>query len=238
MSGVVIEEIKLNVSDGSSMSAFVARPRGTEKHPGIFVFQEAFGVNAYIRNIAERFAKEDYVAIAPELFHRTSTHFEGDYNDFEGTRNHIQALTNEGLVADIKAVDNWIRSEARILIDEVVSIGFCMGGRVSFLANQTVKLKAAISFYGGGIPTIINQVPQMQAPQLMFWGGLDKHIGDDQVTTVTNALKKNNKKYVSVTFSDADHGFFCDVRQSYNSVAAKQAWSLLNEFLNSYVKKK
>ncbi len=237
MSGVVIEDINLNVSDRTMMSAFVARPRGTEKHPGIFVFHEAYGVNLHIRDIAERFAKEGYVAIAPELFHRTATHFEGNYNDFEGTRKHIQALTTEGLIADIEAVNDWLRRDARILNDEIVSIGFCLGGRVSFLANTIVKLKAAISFYGSGIANLSDRVPQMQAPQLMFWGGLDKHIGEDQISAVTTSLKANNKNYVNVIISNADHGFFCDVRPSYNPDAAKQAWSLVTSFLNTYVKK-
>ncbi len=237
MSGVIIEEINLNVSDGTIMPAFVAKPKSSDKHPAIFVFHEAYGVNAHIRDIAERFAEENYIAIAPELFHRTEIHFEGDYNNFEGTRKYIQALTNDGLIADIEAANKWLRNEARILNDEVASIGFCMGGRVSFLANAVVTLKASISFYGGGITGILDRVPQMQAPQLMFWGGLDKHISEDQIQAVTNALKINNKKYVNVILSDADHGFFCDMRQSYNPLAAKQAWSLVNEFLNSYVKK-
>lgn len=237
MSGVVIEDIKLNVSDGTSMSAFVARPKGTERHPGIFVFHEAYGVNAHIRDVAEKFAKEGYVAIAPELFHRTAVHFEGNYNDFESTRMHIQALTNEGIIADIEAVNDWLKHDARMINDEVVSIGFCMGGRVSFLANTVVRLKASISFYGAGISALLDKIPQMHAPQLFFWGGLDKHIGEDQISTITSSLKANNKKYVNVIISDADHGFFCDMQSSYNPIAAKQAWSLVNEFLNSYVKK-
>ncbi len=237
MSGVVIEDISLNVSDGTSMAAFVARPKETANFPGIMVFQEAFGVNAHIRDVTERFAAEGFIAIAPELFHRTAPGFEGDYNNFEEVRKHVQALTNEGLTADINAVYNWIQNDARILHDKIASIGFCMGGRVSFLANTTVKLNAAISFYGGGINGILDRVNNLHAPQLMFWGGQDSHIGEDQITSVTNALKEKNKKYINVVFSDAGHGFFCDLRSSYNPNAAKQAWALTREFLNSYVKK-
>lgn len=236
MSGVVIEDVSLNISDGTSMAAFVARPKETARFPAIMVFQEAYGVNAYIRDVTERFAAEGFIAIAPELFHRTAPGFEGKYDNFEETRKHIQALTNEGLTADINAVYKWIKGDARILHDKIASIGFCMGGRVSFLANTTVKLKAAISFYGSGITGILDRVDNMQAPQLMFWGELDKHIGDDQISLVTKSLKEKNKKYVNVAFSDADHGFFCDARASFNKDASKQAWALTLEFLNSYVR--
>lgn len=76
------EKITLKVSDGSKMNAYVARPDGADKHPGIMVFQEAFGVNPYIRDVTERLAKEGYIAIAAELFHRTHPGFEGSYTKF------------------------------------------------------------------------------------------------------------------------------------------------------------
>lgn len=238
MNDVIIEDISLNVSDGTSMAAFVARPKGSDKYPGIYIFQEAFGVNHHIRDVTKRFAREGFIAIAPELFHRTAHGFEGDYNDFSSTRVHMNALTKEGLIADINAVDEWMRNDAKLLYDEIASIGFCMGGRVSFLANTTVKLKAAVSFYGGGITAILDRVPNIQAPQLMFWGGLDKHIDEGQVSSVTSALKANNKVFTNVVFSNADHAFFCDARSSYNPIAAKQAWALVLAFLNTYLSKK
>ena len=238
MNDIIIEDVSLNVSDGTSMAAFVARPKGSDKYPGIFVFQEAYGVNSHIRDVTKRFAHEGFIAIAPELFHRTAHGFEGDYNDFNSTRVHIQALTNEGLIADINAIYDWLRSDTKLLHDEIASIGFCMGGRVSFLANTTVKLKAAVSFYGGGMSSILDRVPGMQAPQLMFWGGLDKHIDEGQINAVTSSLKANNKIYTNVVISNAEHAFFCDARSSYNPIAAKQAWALVLAYLNSYIGRK
>jgi carboxymethylenebutenolidase len=237
MSGFLIEDISLNVSDGTTMAAFVARPKDSEKHPGILVFQEAFGVNPHIREIAGRFAEEGFISIAPELFHRTAKGFIGNYNDFESVREHVRAVSNDSLIADITSVYDWLRNEKRLLSNEVASIGFCMGGRVSFLANTLVSLKASISFYGGGIPGLLDRIPGMQAPMLMFWGGLDKHLDENQVNAVTAALKLNNKNYVNVVFSNADHGFFNNERSIYNPDAANQAWALSKEFLNSYVLK-
>ena len=164
---MVTEKVVLNVSDGTTMAAYVARPDSEKNHPGILVFQEAFGVNGHIRNVAERFAREGFVAIAPELFHRTAPGFEGSYTDFETVRPHVGALKNETMSADILAAYNWLSKNSN---GSIFSIGFCMGGRVSFLANATVALKAAVSFYGGGIAGLLDRVPSLSAPMMMFWG--------------------------------------------------------------------
>ena len=235
MNLVKTKNITLEIGDGSSMSAFTAMPEGKGTYPGILIFQEAFGVNSYIRDVAERFAKLGFIAIAPELFHRTASGYEGSYADFEGTRIHILALTEEGLLKDIEASYNWLKKNPGLKHEEIASAGFCLGGRVSFLANTNVKLKAAVSFYGSNIPSLLNRIDKISAPQLMFWGGLDKHIGDDQIAAVTGAMKEKGKNFVSVVFSNADHGFFCDVRKSYNPEAAKNAWALVISFLETYL---
>ncbi len=133
------------------MNAFVATPADGGKLPGLLVFQEAFGVNPHIRDVTQRFAKQGYVAIAPELFHRSGPGFEGTYNNFPACMPHMQALTPEGLINDAKAAFDWLQKSPRVLPNCTASVGFCMGGRVSFLANSAVPLKAAISFYGGGM---------------------------------------------------------------------------------------
>jgi carboxymethylenebutenolidase len=96
--------VELAVADGSKMQAYVARPAGGKSHPGLLVFQEAFGVNAHIRDVTERFARAGYVAIAPELFHRSApAGFEGAYDNFPGVMPHMQAITEAGLEADAGA---------------------------------------------------------------------------------------------------------------------------------------
>ncbi len=237
MDNVQTEKITLQVSDGTSMNAYLAAPAGEGKLPGLLVFQEAFGVNAHIRDVTERFAKQGYVAIAAELFHRTGPGFEGSYTDFATVMPHMQGLTSEGLMADAQAAFDWLQKDPRVLGDSTASIGWCMGGRVSFLANSALPLKAAISFYGGGIaPALLPRVPGIHGPMLFFWGGLDKHIPEDQIRSVMDAMKEADKTYVNVEFSDADHGFFCDARASYKETAAKQAWDLSLRFLTTYLK--
>jgi carboxymethylenebutenolidase len=232
-SEIVREKVELPVADGTRMAAYVARPKDSEAHPGLLVFQEAFGVNHHIRNVAERFAAEGYVAIAPELFHRTAPPgFEGSYTDFAAVMPHLKAVTTETAEADIRSAYDWLRSSAKA--NEISSVGFCMGGKVSFIANSIVALRAAVSFYGGGIaPGLLDRAAKLQAPSLFIWGGMDKHITPEQRRAVTDALSAEKKIYVNTEFSRADHGFFCDERAAYEPHSAKQAWALTLEFLRS-----
>lgn len=224
----------VRVDDGTEMSVFTARPEGSGKFPAVLVFQEAFGVNGHIRDVTGRLAKLGYLAAAPELFHRTAPGFEGRYDDFDSVRKHMTALTNEGLEADIRAAYEVLRGDSACN-GRFVSIGFCMGGRVSFMANSILPLVAAVSFYGGGIaPALLDRAPRQSGPVLLFWGGLDKHIGEEQRGAVRNALTTASKPFIETLFSFADHGFFCDQRASYNPEAARDAWALTTSFLGAH----
>ena len=114
------------------------------------MFQEAFGVNAHMRDVTERFAREGYLSISPELFHRTAPGLEAGYNNFAEVMPHMQALTDAGLEADVRAAYEWLEeSDAKDLM--IGSTGYCLGGRTSIQAALTVPLNCAVSYYGGGI---------------------------------------------------------------------------------------
>jgi carboxymethylenebutenolidase len=238
MERVITEKVALAVADGTTMEAFVARPTEAGKFPGMLVFQEAFGVNGHIRDVTQRVAREGYVAIAPELFHRTAAPgFEGNYDDFASVMPHTQAVSEACATADIHAAFDWLQAQPQVVPDRIGSVGFCMGGRMSFLACAIVPLRAAVSFYGARIaPSLLPHAAKLHGPVLFFWGGQDKHIGQDQIRAVVEACGRAGKAYVNVEISDADHGFFCDARASYSPVAAKEAWSLTRTFLESHVK--
>ena len=242
MAEIKTDWVILNVADGTTMRGYLARPQDGAPHTGLLVFQEAFGVNGHIRDVTERFAREGYIAVAPELFHRTAPGFEGAYANFQAVMPHIMALTNQNLEADVGSAYEWLRADPGTQGQQIACIGFCMGGRVTFLTNALLPVKAAISFYGGGIapspigPGLLSRAGDLHAPQLLFWGGLDKHIGPEQTHAVTEALRAAGKPFVNVEFSDADHGFFCDARSSYNPSAARQAWALTLTFLNIYAR--
>ncbi|MFI5057538.1 MAG: dienelactone hydrolase family protein [Candidatus Acidiferrales bacterium] len=233
------EYVMLKVSDGTTMRAWAARPSTGAAHPGILVFQEAFGVNAHIRDIATRFASEGYLAIAPELFHRTGAGFEGRYDDFPSAMPHMRSLTDAGMEADQRAAHDWLRTNGAAN-SRIAAVGYCMGGRAAFLAALTLPLACGISYYGGGIAPnannsgLLGRVRELQAPMMFIWGGCDKHITPDQIRAVTDALRAAEKSFVNVEISDADHGFFCEARASYNPAAAAQAWPLTLTFLKTY----
>ncbi|HZW94227.1 MAG TPA: dienelactone hydrolase family protein [Candidatus Eremiobacteraceae bacterium] len=232
---VIRENVELAVADGTQMAAYVARPALGGPHAGLLLFQEAFGVNHHIRNVSDRFAAEGYVVIAPELFHRTAPPgFEASYTAFPSVMPHLKAVTTETAEADTRSAFDWLRSNALVKPGEISSVGFCMGGRVSFIANSVVSLRAAVSFYGGGIaPGLLDLAAKLHGQSLLIWGGLDKHITPEHRKAVTETLGAEHKNYVNVEFSRADHGFFCDERAAYEPHSARQAWALTLEFLRS-----
>ncbi len=230
--------VQLSVNDGTTMRAWVARPKEEGAYPGLLVLQEAFGVNAHIRDIAGRFAREGFVAVAPELFHRTAAGFDGGYDDFPSAVPHMKALNDASMGADLRAAHDWVRGSIGAELP-ILAIGYCMGGRAAFLAALTLPLAGAISYYGGGIapnatnPGLLGRASGIQAPLLLFWGGRDKHIPPEHVRAVTDALRAAGKNFVNVEISNADHGFFCDGRASYSPAAALLAWPLTLAFLRA-----
>ncbi len=217
------------------MDCYVARLHdGEERRPGLIVLQEIFGVDGHIRDVTERFGRQGFVAIAPELYHRTASGFEGDYNNFETATPHRNALTREGTEADLRATFEWLRAQPFGKGDEISCVGYCLGGRLAFVANTILPLKSAISYYASGMTDeLLHRTSSLHASHLFLWGDKDQHIPPEKRATVIGALKRAGKSYVNVEFSDAGHGFFCDARPAYNPTAARQAWALTLEFLRS-----
>jgi carboxymethylenebutenolidase len=208
--------VPLAVADRTNVDAYTSFPKqGNGPFPGILLFQEAFGVNHHIRNVADRLSAQGYIVIAPELFHRTGAGFEGRYDDFPSVMTHIKSLTVEGLEADAKASFGWLQQQSNVIKNKIGSIGFCMGGRVSFMANMILPLAAAVSYYSGNMLSITNRLHEIHAPHLMFWGGSDAHILPEHIETTVNALKEAKKDFINVVISYADHGFNCDERASF-----------------------
>ena len=221
----------LSVADGSHMPAYVARPQQSGPAPGIILFQEAFGVNAHIRSVADRLAAAGYVVVAPELFHRTAAPGqEFAYDQFPSVAPHYQALTPDTMTLDARAAYDWLRTQPDVRADRIGAIGFCLGGQVAFVANAALPLAAAVSYYGGGLHLRTDLAPGLHAPHLFFWGGLDQHISPEHRQQVVAALDAAGKPYIATVISDADHGFHCDARPSYNPAAAAEAWAFTLAF--------
>jgi carboxymethylenebutenolidase len=228
------KKVTLKVNDGSSMQCYISMPEGKGPFPAIMVIQEAFGVNSHIRNVSDRIAKEGYVVISPELFHRTApVGFEGSYTDFAALQPHFQGITVEGLSADVKACYEWLQNEPSVNKSKIGCIGYCLGGRVTFLANAILPLSAAVSYYGGSTHLLADKAKDLHAPHLFFWGGLDKHITQEHVDAVIDSVKAADKPYINVVFSYADHAFNCDERPSFNKDASAEAWGMTLAFFKN-----
>jgi carboxymethylenebutenolidase len=225
------------VEDGTTMRLYVARPPRPGRHPGLMVLQEAFGVNSHIRDVTQRFAREGFLAVAPELFHRTAPGFESGYDDFSVVRPHMDALTVEGMSVDLRAAHGWLVSEGDVEAERIAAVGYCMGGRAAFLANLVLPLAASVCYYGGSIAKtgLLDRVAEAHGQQLMCWGGRDKGIPPEQHRAIADALRAAGKSFAAVEFSDADHGFFCDQRAQYHPQAAAESWELTKAFLSHHV---
>lgn len=224
--------VKLNVSDGTQMSAFMARPESAPK-VGMLVFQEAFGVNPHIMSITRRLAKEGYVAIAPELFHRTApVGFEGAYDNFPALKPHLDGMTDVGLMADTLASHEWLQKEAGVRPEKIGAIGFCMGGKAAFFANARLTLGAAVSFYGSRILSqSMDLAKDQKAPLLLVWAGKDKSASPEKVKELADSLRAAGKDFTNAEFSQAEHGFNCDERPAYHPDSAATAWAMTLAFL-------
>ena len=225
--------ITLNVADGTEMSAYVARPASPVARRAMIVLQEALGVNSQIRGVADRYAAAGYLAVAPELFHRTNPGYEAATIDMEQVMPLVRTLSTEGLTADATAAFNWVASQPDVDEHGIAVVGFCMGGRAAYLANAELPLAAAISYYAGGLAgPLLERASSLHAPHLFLWGGQDKSIPAEQRSALAEALHAADRKFVNVEFSDANHAFFNEQVDRYNRAAAAQSWALCQAFLN------
>lgn len=217
--------IQLTASDGHKLSAYRAEPTGKPKG-GLIVAMEIFGVNSHIRSVADGYANDGYLAIAPALFDRVQPSYESGYSQEEIQRGigFIQKINLDDAVKDVAAALAQITSAGKAGI-----VGYCWGGTVSFKSAASVPgLSCAIAYYGGGIPGLIALQPK--CPVLFQWGETDQSIPLDKAREVA-AAHKGQTHY----FYAAGHGFNCDQRGSYNAEAAKLARTRSLEFLAKHV---
>jgi carboxymethylenebutenolidase len=220
--------IQLETADGF-MPTYVASPQG-EALGAIVVIQEAFGVNDHIESICDRLAVAGYRASAPHLFHRSGGGT-APYDDFSKVLPMFEGLDDEAMLRDVDAVLDLLRRDG-FEDPRIGTVGFCMGGRVTFLIAARRGLGAAVGFYGGGIvtarfpqfPALIDQASTLQTPWLGLFGDQDTGIPIDDVETLRDALVEAPVDTEIVRYPDAEHGFHCDVRPSYDASAAADGW--------------
>jgi carboxymethylenebutenolidase len=222
---------------GGGLQGYYARPEGAGPAPGIVVFIEAFGLNDHFKRLAGRLADAGYAAIVPDLYH-------GDvysYGDLNGAIGKLKTLNDDQVMEETGRALDFLSNRQEIQKSGFGCVGFCMGGRFAFLANaaQAVRMKAAVSFYGGGIgpekdmvgrKPLLDRAGEMRAPILLFYGTEDQSIAPDEHGRVTQALSTAHKEYEMIVFAGAGHGFFCEDRQSFDERSAEESWRMMLDF--------
>jgi len=227
---------------GGRMPAWVVRPQGGGPFPAVIVVQEAFGLNDHIRSVADRIAREGYLAVAPDLYYRSADRVAG-YDELPKAIGLMSQLDDREIVADVQAVLTWIEAQPGVRRGKVGITGFCMGGRISFLAACHLPVAAAAPFYGGGIGRVmmpsertphapIEDAAGIRAPLLLFYGDRDAFIPPEEVALVKERLEKLGKEARVIVYPGADHGFFCEERPSFHEPAAQDSWRKLLSFFD------
>lgn len=235
------EDVDLTV-DEKPMRGFRVRPDNPKG--AVIVIPEAFGLNDHIRTVTRRFAEEGFVAFAIDIFHRSGADT-APYDDFGKVMSLFEGLTDEGLTADLSAAIKDFEHQG-VSRHDVAVVGFCFGGRVAFLAGLRFDLGAAVSFYGGGIvtqgafpafPPLLDSLTELQTPFLGLFGDLDRSISISDVEQLRAALVEHAPSVEAEIhrYDDADHGFHCDERPSFNEQASRDAWARTIGFIRQHV---
>jgi dienelactone hydrolase len=216
--------------------AYVARPAGDAAAPAVLVIQEAFGLNDHIRDVTRRVATEGYVALAPDLYWRGGKGRAVGYDQLPQAIGLMQSLKDPEIVADLSRTIGWLEKQPFVRADRIGITGFCMGGRVSYLAACELpeKIKASVPYYGGGIP--IDKTAKLRCPVLAFFGERDAFIPLDNVEQLKAEAKRLGKSVEVVVYPGADHGFFCNERASYQKAAADDSWRRLKAFFAKHLR--
>ena len=233
-------DVTLSTADGP-MRAYEAIPDGGAG-TAVIVIPEAFGLNGHIEDITDRLAAAGQRAIGLDIFHRSGGGT-APYDDFEKVLPLFEGLTDDGLLADIDAARAHLHDDG--LGDSSIGIvGFCFGGRATFLAATRRPLGASVGFYGGGIvtgrfpqfPPLVDQSASLQTPWLGLFGDADQSIPVDDVERLRSTLDAQTAlAHEIVRYPDAEHGFNCDQRPSYHPSAAKDAWQRTLDWFSTHL---
>jgi carboxymethylenebutenolidase len=217
--------IELKPEGAGPIRAWRADP-AREPRGGIVVIQEIFGVNSHIRSVADRFAAEGYLAVAPGIFEHVEPKFDVGYDSQSRERGIaiMNKVDREQMLRDVAAAVAVAKEGGKVGV-----VGYCLGGTVAWgAAGQLSGLSAAVGYYGGGIIGLKGLKPKV--PTLLHFGEKDQHISIAGVKEVAAAHPD-----VEVHIYPADHGFNCEQRDSYDAPSAKLAWTRTLEFLTKHV---
>jgi carboxymethylenebutenolidase len=214
--------ISITSHDGQQFDAYLSLPP-TGRGPGLVIIQEIWGVNEHIKAVADQYALDGYVVLAPDVFWRQEANVNLKYNESD-TQKAYQLMTNldeSHAVADLVSTAKALRARPE-LSGKLGAIGFCMGGRLSYQLAASGAVDAAVCYYGGGIQNHLDKAPAVKCPILFHYAALDAHIPATAVAAVKKAFAGRNNAQFHV-YEGVDHGFNCWGRPMYQQRAAALA---------------
>jgi carboxymethylenebutenolidase len=222
--------ITLTAADGIVISAYLATPVGVPRG-GLVLLQEIFGVNAHIRAVADGYAAEGYLVVAPATFQRVQAGLELGYTQDDiaagvALKARVEALPKPGVMQDVQAAVDYASRAGHVAV-----MGYCWGGWLSWRAAEQVRgLAAAVTYYGGGMTTPVEAARVPACPVLAHFGEQDHAIPLDTVHAFARA-----QPGVAVHMYPAQHGFNCDQRAAYHPESAALARQRTLAFLRLHL---
>ena len=218
--------LQLRAADGNEFPAYVAKPQGDARPRGaIVVVHEAFGLTSHIRRVTEQYAAQGYVAVAPDLFDRLEKGVDLAYDESGLAQGmaYIGRLDDAAVLNDLNAA-----IDASLHVGRVGMVGFCWGGRETYLACCRTNIAAGVVYYGGGITSLLDNTPR--CPVLFHFGEKDAYISAADVAAIREAYPQG-----SYHLYPAGHGFNCPDRSDFDAANAHLAFDRSIEFFREHV---
>ena len=219
---------------GLPLRGWWAVPADRAPRAGVLVLPEVFGVNGWVRSVAERLAGEGYAALAMPIFSRTAPDLDVGYDaaGLEEGRRHRDQLTAAQFLADARSAIAWLQGQPGLERRPVGCVGFCFGGHLALLAATLPEMAATCDFYGarvsthcpGGGPPTLTWMPQISGKLLCFCGDCDPLMPPEELAAIQAALAANGQPPL-IAAAGAGHGFMCEARSDFHPAAAAQGWS-------------
>jgi carboxymethylenebutenolidase len=231
--------VAITGNEGAELEAYLARPLGDSPRGGVVVIHHMPGYDDSTKEIVRKFAANGYAAICPNLYSREGAGVSPD--DQAAAARAKGGIPDEQLVGDVAAAVAYLNSLDHAN-GKIGVIGYCSGGRQSFLAATSLQLDAAVDCYGAFVvnetppesplqmKSLISKAPDLSCPLLGLFGAEDSYPSPDQVEELSRALKEAGKEHEFHVFDGAGHGFFAVDRPSYRPQAATEGWAAIETF--------
>jgi carboxymethylenebutenolidase len=228
------QKVSIKAADGESFSAYLALPE-SGMGPAILLIQEIFGVNPHIRKVADYYAKEGYVVLAPDLFFRMWPNVELGYSgsDMEKAISYKNKFDEEQGISDLVSAVEYLRTLPQVT-GGVAAMGYCLGGRMAYRLSAHTKLEAAVSYYGADIDKHLDEADKITSPIIFHLGADDTLIPPSSMEKLMLEMLNHHNARVFV-YENNGHGFNCEARASYNQRAALLSQARTIEFLRACI---